>query len=97
MKKLTKKEIQKFSDQVNTLPIGTIGICNFGGIEILATGWDDDNYVVACYNFGEGRTEIRRHKIQQYVDSGRFYFRKGGTRYYLDEIFECWNRNGIGG
>lgn len=94
MNRLTKEQKQKFADQTNTLPLATIGICNFGGIEILATGYDgQDHYIVACYNFGEGRTEIRKHKVQQYINSGRFYFRKDGRRYYLDEIFETWNRN----
>lgn len=66
----------------NTKPIGVFTLCNFGGIEILNI---IDDYVIACFNFGTGRQQIRTHKIY-YTTSGRAYIRKQGNRYYFDEF-----------
>lgn len=65
-----------------TKAIGVIPMSNFGGIEILDM---DSEYIVACFNFGTGRQQIRRHKIEASC-SGRNYFRKQGRRYYFDEV-----------
>ena len=65
-------------------PIGTLCLSNWGGLEILAVGYDVDDYVIAAFNFGT-RQQVRRHKIYMTV-GGRQYIRKQGTRYYLDEI-----------
>ena len=73
---------KKYAD---TPAIGVLPMSNFGGIEILDIihGWDD--IAIACFNFGTGRQQIRRHKIC-YTSSGRSYIRKQGVRYYFDEI-----------
>lgn len=69
----------------NTKAIGTYALSNFGGIEILDILYGIDDYAVACFNFGTGRQQIRKHKIQ-YTPAGRAYIRKQGIRYYFDEI-----------
>lgn len=66
----------------NLKALAVLGLSNWGGIEILAMNCDD---VVACFNFGSGRSEIRRHKLV-YTSTGRAYFRKAGHRYYLDQF-----------
>ena len=71
----------------NTLPIGVFAMCNFGGIEILDIIYGINDYVIACFNFGTGRQQIRKHKIC-YTPSGRAYIRKQGTRYYFDKIMK---------
>lgn len=73
---------KKYAD---TPAVGYHAMSNYGGLEILdiINGWDD--IAVACFNFGTGRQQIRRHKIC-YTMSGRPYIRKQGTRYYFDEI-----------
>ena len=65
--------------------IGVIPMSVFGGIEILDIIYGIDNYAVACFNFGTGRQQIRRHKIFS-TESGRSYIRKQGDRYYFDQI-----------
>lgn len=67
----------------NTKAIGYINTCftQWGGIEILDL---NDDYALACFNFGTGRQQIRWHKIYITV-AGRPFIRKQGTRYYLDE------------
>ena len=69
----------------NTKALGSFPMSNFGGLEVLdvLNGWDD--YLVACFNFGTGRQQIRRHKVC-YTENGRAYIRKQGWRFYLDQI-----------
>ena len=62
--------------------IGVYVLNNFGGLEILDLEYD---YAIACFNFGDGRKCIRRHKIQT-SSSGRSYIRKYNIRYYFDTI-----------
>lgn len=69
----------------NKKAIGTHAMCNFGGLEILDIIYGVDDKVVACFNNGCGRTDIRTHKIQ-YTTGGRPYIRKYGVRYYFDDI-----------
>lgn len=66
-------------------PIATFSLCNFGGLAILDIIHGIDDYAVACFNYGNGNKEIRRHKILT-SPSGRPYIRKGGTRYYFDQM-----------
>lgn len=73
---------KKYAD---TEPIGTLGLCNWGGLEILDIEYGIDDYAIACFNWGTGRQQIRRHKIT-YTPAGRSYIRKQGTRYYSDQI-----------
>lgn len=69
----------------NTKAVGVLPLCNFGGLEILDILYGIDDYAVACFDFGNGRQQIRKHKIQ-YTPAGRSYIRKQGVRYYFDEI-----------
>ncbi|MBO6272777.1 hypothetical protein J6O48_08370 [bacterium] len=69
----------------NTEAVGTFPLCNFGGLEILDILYGINDYAVACFNFGTGRQQIRKHKIH-YTPAGRSYIRKQGVRYYFDEI-----------
>ena len=67
-------------------PVGTIHLCNWGGLEVLSINNEE---VVACFNFGNGREMFNTHKII-YTSSGRAYFRKQGKRYYLDQITKAY-------
>lgn len=71
-----------YKEYENTKALGVITLCNFGGLEILDQNCEE---VVACFNFGTGRQQIRRHKIT-YTANGRAYIRKAGHRYYLDRF-----------
>ena len=73
---------KKYAD---TPAIGGLCLCNWGGIEILDIIYGINDYVVACFDFGNGRRKIRKHKIE-YTSNGRDFFRKEGRRYYFDEI-----------
>lgn len=66
-------------------PVGIYPLCNFGGLAILAV---EDEKAVAAFNFGEGYNQIRRHTIF-YTYTGRAYIRKGGRRYYFDQIMRA--------
>ena len=63
-------------------PLGIYPMCNFGGLAILALEHDT---AIAAFNWGEGYTQIRRHKIS-YTYTGRAYIRKNGQRFYFDQI-----------
>lgn len=73
-------------DYADTMPVGVFGLNNFGGLEVLDT--EDGDHVVTCFNYGDGRTNFGRQKVE-YTASGRAYFRKHGARYYLDDIMGC--------
>lgn len=68
----------------NAAPVGVYGICNFGGLAVLDIDSNAESAVCA-WSFGEGYTQVRRHKI--YITyTGREYIRKNGRRYYFDQI-----------
>ena len=66
----------------NAVPVGVYPMCNFGGLAILAI---EGETAIAAFNWGEGYKQIRRHTIF-YTYTGRAYIRKGGSRYYFDQI-----------
>ena len=66
-------------------PVGFYTLCNYGGLVILSL---DDEKAVAAFDFGNGYTQIRRHTIF-YTYTGRAYIRKGGRRYYFDQIIRA--------
>ena len=74
---MTLKEKYKNAD-----PVGVYVLCNYGGLVILDM---DDEEATVAFDFGEGYKQIRRHNIY-YTYTGRAYIRKGGTRYYFDQI-----------
>ena len=68
--------------------IGYFTMSNFGDIELLDIEYGIEDKVIACFNFGTGRQQIRRHKICS-LESGRQYIRKQGVRYYLDQFMRA--------
>ena len=74
----------------NTKAVGYINTCftQWGGIEILDIEYGSEDYAIACFNFGNGRYDFRRHKIYT-APSGRMYIRKQGVRYYFDEALRA--------
>lgn len=74
-----------YKQYAETKAVGYYCMSNFGGLEILDIENGFEDYAVACFNFGTGRQQIRRHKVQV-TESGRLYIRKQGRRYYFDEI-----------
>ena len=68
----------------NAVPVGIHVLCNFGGLAILDID-ENAETVTAAFHFGEKYESIRRHKIN-YTFTGRAYIRKGGRRYYFDQI-----------
>jgi hypothetical protein len=76
---MTLKERYKNAD-----PVGVHTLNNFGGLAILDI---DGEKATAAYNFGDGYKQIRRHTIF-YTYTGRAYIRKGGRRYYFDQIIK---------
>lgn len=64
-------------------PVGVYPLCNFGGLVILDILGDEQ--AVAAWSYGDGLQGIRRHQIYT-TFTGRAYIRKGGRRYYFDQI-----------
>ena len=68
----------------NAAPVGVYVLSNFGGLAVLNIS-DDGECAVCAWHFGDGYQNIRRHKIHT-TYTGRAYIRKGGRRYYFDQI-----------
>jgi len=66
----------------NAAPVGVYTLCNYGGLVILSLEGDQ---ATAAFDFGNGYENIRRHTVY-YTYTGRAYIRKGGRRYYFDQI-----------
>ena len=77
---MTLKEMYKDKQS-----IATVCLCNWGGLEVLDVLYGIEDYLVTCFNYGDGRTSISRNKIY-HTTSGRDYIRKCGRRFYLDEM-----------
>ena len=71
-----------YKEFADTKAIAVIPLSNWGGLEILAI---NDDQLLACFNFGTGRQQIRWHNVH-YPESGRAFIRKQGVRYYLDQM-----------
>lgn len=67
----------------NAAPVGVYVLSNFGGLAVLDI--QDDETAVCAWHFGKGYQNIRRHRIHT-TYTGRAYIRKGGRRYYFDQI-----------
>lgn len=76
------------TDYKSKKPIGVYPTCNFGGLVILDIIHDIDDSAVAAWHFGEKYEAIRQHKIYT-TATGRSYIRKGGRRFYFDEIMRA--------
>ena len=68
----------------NAAPVGVYPICNVGGLAVLSIS-EDGEKAIAAWDFGTGYQKIRRHNIHT-TYTGRAYIRKGGNRYYFDQI-----------
>lgn len=71
----------------NAAPVGVYTTNNFGGLVILDID-ESAETATAAFHFGEKYENIRRHKIN-YTFTGRAYIRKGGRRYYFDQIMRA--------
>ena len=79
------KALSKYKE---TPAMGVLPLCNWGGLVIL----DVDpcgQWIVSCLDVGEGRVQIKRSKIFFDCDSGRMFFRRFNTKYYLDEVMRA--------
>ena len=74
-----------YKKYANTKAIGVLPLNNFGGIEFLDIEYGINDYIIACFNFGTGRQQIRRHKVNCTTDD-RLYIRKQGRRYYIADV-----------
>lgn len=66
-------------------PLGVFGESAFSSIVLLEIEYGIEDKVIAGYEYDGKRTNIRRHKIYT-TPAGRFYIRKFGRRYYLDDF-----------
>lgn len=71
----------------NAQPVGVYTMCNTFALVILDIDERDEIAITAWCNHSRGREygNIRRNRIN-YSPTGRAYIRKGGTRFYFDEI-----------
>ena len=68
-------------------PSGVLPLSNWGGVAVwILDGYGDE--CIAAYDFGGGPDHVHRHAIHV-APSGREYIKKGGRRYYFDEIIRC--------
>lgn len=75
----------------NKEAIGTYCMSNWGGLVVLDIIYDADDYVVTCFDFGNGRKNYSKSKIEYTHPRSedaecRAFFRKFNRRYYMDEI-----------
>ena len=77
-----------YAEYKDAKTIGSLPLSNWGGLEILETNNNCDDQFLACFNFGEGRTDFHFHNVHV-SPSGRAFIRKMGTRYYLDQIIRA--------
>ena len=64
--------------------VAVLPLSNWGGLEILETEYTGEP-ILACFNYGSGRKNFHFHNVHR-TESGRYYIRKLGTRYYLDQM-----------
>lgn len=81
------KRVPLYKKYAETRPCGVYTLCNWGGLSILDIEYGFEDYAVVCFDFGNSRQQIRRHKIQR-TASGRPFIRKQGRRYYFDQIMK---------
>ena len=65
----TKREaFKKFLEEFGTYPadykpVGTLCLCNWGGLAIMEYEYGIDDYVIVCDNYGDGYKNITKNKI----------------------------------
>ena len=67
-----------------TKPVAVFCESNWGGLMILDIIHGIEDYVITCYDFGNGRNHYGKHKIES-TAKGKPFFRKLGNRYYIDD------------
>lgn len=72
---------------VNNKYIAVQSITNVFGIGILSVEHDIDDYCVSEFFGLDENSKPTKNKIC-YEKSGRSYFKKSGTKYYLDEFIK---------
>ena len=79
--------IPLYKQYENAAPVGAYTMCNTSALVILDIDSAGDIAVAAFTNPARqpGYYNIRRHKIS-YTYTGRPYIRKGGMRFYFDQI-----------
>lgn len=70
---------------MQTRPSGAYSICNTFGLSVWLLDGAGDECIAAYACIGEGYYHAHKHKIH-YSEGGRPFIRKGGVRYYFDEI-----------
>ena len=68
-------------------PVGTLCLCNHGGIAVMEIMYDIDDYVMVCDNYGDGYKNITKNVIK-YNAKGEQYFVRYGKRYYLKDFIK---------
>lgn len=69
-------------------PVGTLCLCNHGGIAIMEIEHGINEYVVVCDNYGNGYENITRNMVK-YDSKGNAYFVRYKQRYYLNDFIRC--------
>lgn len=80
--------IPLYKQYENAAPVGAYTMCNTFALVILDIIHGPDDIAVAAFTNPAGQPgyyNIRRHKIS-YTYTGRPYIRKGGMRFYFDQI-----------
>lgn len=71
----------------NYKPVGTLCLCNHGGIAIMEIENGIDDYVYVCDNYGNGYENITKNLIR-YNAKGEPYFVRYRKRYYLKDFIK---------
>ena len=68
--------------------IGTMGLCNWGGLVLLEdinSRWNEDS-IISAFDYGDGLKHIRKTKVHYTNNFQRMFIIRGKTRYYFDNI-----------
>lgn len=85
-----KEAIKMFQQEFGTYPkdfkpIGTLCLCNHGGLAIMEVEYGFDDYVFVTDNYGDGYKNLSRCKIY-YNAKGEPYFIRNGRRWYYKDF-----------
>ena len=88
-----REAIRKFQEDFGTYPkdfkpIGTLCLCNHGGLAVMEIEYGINDYVYVTDNYGDGYKNITKNKIF-YNMSGDEYFVRNGLRWYLKDFMRC--------
>lgn len=85
-----REAIRKFQEEFGTYPknykpIGTLCLCNHGGLAVMDIEYGIEDYVHVTDNYGDGYKNLTKNKIH-YNAKGDGYFVRNGRRWYLKEF-----------